>query len=182
MIYTAVSGQSLADVCMNTYGSMDYFFKLLKDSGIANANQIPYTGQPFTWDNTLVVDANVNRTTVLGGIRYATAYSNNNNTFYIVGDNGVTPPPPGDPTPPPIIPVSMYQKTSATSYEATTDGETIITLPSLEGKNITQIEKNIQPLTDLEWSWNKVTAVLTLTDAIGTGEKLFIIYNEMISA
>jgi hypothetical protein len=182
MIYKAVNGQSLADICMNTYGSMDFFYKLLQDSGVANANQIPYSGQPFTWDETLTVDNAVNRTTILGKIRYATAYSNNNNTFYIVGENGVTPPPPGNPTPPPIIPISMYQKTSATSYEATTDGETVISLPSLAGKNITQIEKNIQPLTELEWSWNKVTATLTLTGAIGVGEKLFIIYNEMVSA
>ena len=131
--------------------------------------------------NTLVGDSNVNRTTLLSGIRSATVFSNNNNTFYVIEENGVTPPTYEVPTPPPIIPVSMYQKTSATSYEATTDGETVITLTALAGKNITQIEKNIQPLTDVQWSWNKVTGQLTLVDAIGTGEKLFIIYNEMIT-
>ena len=181
MIYHAISGQSLHDVCMNTYGSMDYFYKLLQDSGVTDSNMVPYTGQKFTWDDTLIVDKAINRTTTLSGIRYATVHSNNNNTFYVINDNGLTPLPSGTVTPPPIIPISMYQKTSSTYYEATTDGELVISLPSLAGMDILQIEKNIQPLEGSEWAWNKVTGSLTLTASIGTGEKLFILYQQMIT-
>jgi hypothetical protein len=89
--YYAITGQTLADICMNTYGTMDYFYKLIQDSNIPNGDAIPYTGQPFYWDKTLVVDNLINITTTLGSIKYATAISGitGTGTYYVIV-NGAT--------------------------------------------------------------------------------------------
>lgn len=55
-IYIPVTGQSLYDVVMITYGSADYLVKLANDNGITDLNNINLTGIPFTYDNTLVVN------------------------------------------------------------------------------------------------------------------------------
>jgi hypothetical protein len=180
-IYKAINGQTIADICMNTYGSMDYFFKLVQDSGIADGDQVPYTGQEFKYDEMLVLDSSVNRTTTLGNIIYATGNSGNGNTYYITtGTPTIVDP--TTPVVPPPIPLTMYQKTSQTSYtSASNSGETVISIPSLAGKDITAIEKEIKPLKANEFSWNKTTFTLTLTDAIYKDETLFILYSEMIT-
>jgi len=180
--FYAIEGQSLADVCMNTYGSMDYFFKMLQDSGVQSANEVPYTGQIFLWEKTLVVDAQVNRTTTINNIKYATASSQNGNTYYIINGDGITPPQNGNgqnPNPPTVP--SMYQKTSELSYVAPTDNVTDITLTSLQGKNILQIIKNIQPLFAADYSFNTTTGVLHLITPLSKDEALFILYTEMIT-
>jgi hypothetical protein len=179
--FYAVSGQSLPDVCMNTYGSMDYYFKLLQDNGITDADSLPSTNFPFLWDNTLVVDAQNQRTIDLTDLKFATANSGNGNTFSIVS---------GAPSTPliitggggtPAITSNMYQKTSATSYTATTEGETAITLLPLQTKSILQIERNIEPLLTTEYSWNSTTGVLTMVNPMSIGESLYILYTEMIT-
>lgn len=179
--YFAVNGQSLADICMNTYGSMDYFYKLLQDNNVESADFIPYSGQLFVWDETLVVDANIQKTTSLGGIIYATGYQTNNNTFYVVKETPSAQLPQQN-TVVEIVTRNAYQKTSATSYESASDtGEQTIYLSALQGKEIIQIEKNIQPMDAIEWAWNSATGVLTLVTAIFRTEKLYIIYTEMIT-
>jgi len=179
LIFKAVSGQSLADVCMNTYGSMDYFVKLLQDNNITNANQLPYTGQQFKWDETLVKDGLVQISTANGNIKYATSADSNNNTFYIVGGTP-TAYQPQAPSGGSALPVGYYQKTSSTSYTATADGETVITLIALQGKDILQIEREIKPLTTTEFIFNKANGVLTLQNSLSVGETLFILYQEII--
>lgn len=180
--FYAISGQTLPDVCMNTYGSMDYFYKLIQDNGVANADAIPYTGQPFVWDETLVVDSLINVTTTNQNIIYATGYGSNGNTYYVT----VASQPAGYiPTPTPYVPDTMniYQATKTYDYvSASSGGETVINLPALMGKSIEGIEADIQPLLKTEWSWNKATGVLTLVNPIYTGQRLFIIYTEMINA
>jgi hypothetical protein len=183
MNYNGINGQTLLDVCLNTYGSLDYFYKLLQDSSVANADQQVYTGQPFTWDETLVVDAQILRTTTLGNIRYATANSGNGNTFAIIIGGGQPLPPSGGgggPITPPI-PTNMYQKTSATTYTATTDNQSVITLTLLQGKDVLQIERNIQPLLSSEYSFNSTTGVINLVNPMLAGETLFILYTEMVT-
>ena len=180
--FNAINGQSLADVCLNTYGSLDFFYKLVQDSGVPNGDFLPFTGQQFTWDRSLVVDTQVLRTTTLGGIIYATATAGNGSTFSIIIGGGQTlPPNTGGGTAPPT-PTNMYQKTSATTYTATTDNEISVTLLPLQGKGILQIERNIQPMLPTDFSWNTTTGVLTLLNPLYTGETLFILYTEMITA
>lgn len=183
--FYAISGQSLPDVCMNTYGSMDFFYKLLTDNNINNANFIPFTGQKFIWDETLIVNLTVQQTINRSNIKYATASSSNGNTFYVVQgkpNQTVTPNtvPGTGVTPQPIT--TMYQKTSSYFYtSAAPSGETVIAIVPLQGKQIIQIEKNIQVLLPSEYSWNSTTGVLTLSEGIYQDEKLFILYTEMIS-
>lgn len=175
--FYAVAGQSLPDVCMNTYGSMDYFFKLLQDNNITNPDALPSSNYPFLWDNTLVVDAQSQRKIELGNIKYSTA--NVGGVFqYLVLD--------GQPNPlfPPEIPpnpATMYQKTSAYTYTATEDEISVILIPALTGKDILQIERNIQPLTPAEYVWDKNAGTITLTNPMITDEKLFILYTEMVT-
>jgi hypothetical protein len=186
MNYNGISGQSLADVCLNTYGSLDYFYKLLQDSGVENGDALVATGQSFTWDETLVIDAQVLRTTTLGNIRYATAFSGNGSTYYVViGGNQPIPPTGGGSggggyIPP--TPTNMYQKTSATTYTALADDESVITLVPLQGKSILQIERNIQPLLPSDYSWDTTSGVLTLGNPMLAGETLFILYTEMVTS
>ena len=184
MNYNGINGQTLLDVCLYTYGSLDFFYKLLQDSSVPSASDPVYTGQAFTWDQTLVVDAQILRTTTLGNIRYATAISGNGSTFAIIIGGGQPLPPSGGGGVGPILPPTspnMYQKTSATTYTATTDDESIITLVILEGKEILQIERNIQPLLPSEFIYNSTSGVITLTNPMLAGESLFILYTEMIT-
>lgn len=182
--FNSVSGQSLCDVCINTYGSMDYFFKLLQDNGITNPDGLAQSNGAFIWDNTLVVDAQNERRILTNNLKFATANSGTMNTYYVVQTNGTTPTTSGGggstPVAPPI-PTNMYQKTSATTYTATADNTSVITLIPLQNKDILQIERNIEPLLSSEFSWNSTTGVITLTNPMLTGETLFILYTEMIT-
>lgn len=184
--FSGVSGQSLFDVCCNTYGTLDYMYKLLQDSGKANINAGVSTGDQFTWDSALVVDQQVNRYTTLSGKIFATAAGSNGNTYYIViGQDGKVPindifVPPNNNTPV----ASQYQKTSSYSYTITVDGEHVIYLGDLIGKDILQIEVEIKPLKSSEFNFNKVTGTLTFDPAIVAtfaGQTLYILYQEIIT-
>jgi len=63
--YNAIDGQSLHDVCLNTYGTLDNFYRLLQDNNILNADAYINTGQAFSWDDSL-------QNSVQSGITYAT--------------------------------------------------------------------------------------------------------------
>jgi len=85
--YKAVTGQSLLDICLNTYGSFDLLTKLIEDNGIDNANYTPFSGQVFVWDEKLTVDQAVNQQTQNSNIAYATADSINTQAR-IIDSNG----------------------------------------------------------------------------------------------
>lgn len=70
--FNAVDGQSLYDVCLNTYGSLDFMYKLLQDNGIRNVKDDVVTGQIFTWDDSLVINQQINQAFAASGIFYAT--------------------------------------------------------------------------------------------------------------
>jgi hypothetical protein len=72
--YKAVEGQNLLDICLNTYGSLDFMIKLLQDNDIDNINVSPISGQLFTWDETLTVDQLVNQISQNSNIVYATKF------------------------------------------------------------------------------------------------------------
>ena len=54
--YTAVSGQSIYDICIITYGSLDFTVKLATDNGITDLNDTVAPGTVFTYNNSLVVN------------------------------------------------------------------------------------------------------------------------------
>jgi len=184
--FTGVNGQSLFDVCCNTYGTLDYMYKLIQDSGKENINAGVNTGDKFIWDSALIVDQQVNRYTTLSGKIFATAAGGNGNTFYIViGQDGQIPTnniyvPPNNNSPV----ASQYQKTSSYSKSVTVDGEMIFYIADLIGKDILQIELEIKPLKAIDFSWNKVTGNLTLNSAsveTFAGQTMFILYTEIIT-
>lgn len=72
-VYTAVSGQNMYDVCLITYGSLDFVVKLANDNGISDLNNINLTGILFTYDNTLVVNQVLQQQL---NKNYGTAYAN----------------------------------------------------------------------------------------------------------
>ena len=175
--FSGINGQSLFDVCLNTYGSLDYMYKLIQDSGVENINQQVKTQDQFTWNSALVVDQAVNKVTTLSGVIFATAATPTNSTYYIVeGKPGL---PASVPFTPPFNPgvVSQYQKVSAINYDVIADGN-VIQINDLIGKDILQIERNIQPTTD--YIYNKITGTITFTDTLATGEKLYILTSQMI--
>ena len=72
--YKAIEGQSLFDIVLNTYGAIEYIYKLIKDNGIENLNYIVKSGDEFLYDGDLITDTTIFTTTTLSGVRYATAY------------------------------------------------------------------------------------------------------------
>lgn len=70
--YKSVQGQSIWDVCLNTYGTFDFMRKFLDENGIDNIDVPVYNAQVFTWDETLVVDQRINQLSQNSNIIYAT--------------------------------------------------------------------------------------------------------------
>lgn len=176
--YKAVNGQSIFDVCLNAYGTLDLLVKLLRDSGAQGVDDIPVSGQVYVYDDSLVVDQSVNQSYTLSGIRYATLLGNNGSTFYIT---------------PPIIDGNMNFEIASTYYISNADGTNVI-IPqdkdglSMIGYDIIQLEKEIRPIENPQppnqrWVWSKLTGTLTLTngESIDNGQTLFILYRKPLS-
>lgn len=72
MLFNAVEGQSLIDVCLNTYGSLDYMYKLLQDNAVENIDGDVVSGQAFVWDDSLVFNQAVNSWFIYRGRKFAT--------------------------------------------------------------------------------------------------------------
>lgn len=73
--YRATSGQSVLDICLSVYGTLDYLIKLVVDSGVSGVDYVPKTGDIFYYDNTLTVNSNAFQTRSVA--RYATLYRDN---------------------------------------------------------------------------------------------------------
>jgi len=56
--YNCQNGQSWYDVCLNTYGSLDYLGKLVSDNG-GELNVQPTTNTVIYWDRSLVKDSSL---------------------------------------------------------------------------------------------------------------------------
>ena len=53
--YYAVSGQSFSDVCLNTYGTLDNYIKLLEDNNLV-PDAAPYSNEAIIWNESIVKD------------------------------------------------------------------------------------------------------------------------------
>ena len=52
--FTAVSNSTIYDVCLSTYGSLNYLAKLMDDNDHAGVDLWPTNGQVFMFDSNLV--------------------------------------------------------------------------------------------------------------------------------
>ena len=55
-LFKAVENSTIYDVCLNTYGTLNLLVKLMVDNNYGGVNLYPYTGQLFTFDETLVAN------------------------------------------------------------------------------------------------------------------------------
>jgi hypothetical protein len=178
------------DVCLNTYGTLDRIIKQLVDSGgTQGVNAVPASGQQFVYDDDLVDDQAVNQAYLLTGIRYATINGTNGQTYYIINQNPVIPVPGPGPGPviPPINPDDMITQVNGASFVSGADGTNVITLMDKDGNSmigcdLIQIEREIRPIINANWVWNKTSGILTLIngEAVDFGQTLFYLYSKVI--
>lgn len=187
--YNAITGQSIYDVCLNTYGTLDLLVKLLVDSGGGNGvDDIPASRQAYIYDDALVVDQSINQAYTLSGIIYATADGINGQTYYIIKQKQPILIKPAAPSiEPPPNPDNVMISVESTQYVSNANGTTVITPldksgNSMIGYEVSQLENEIRPLRSNEWSWNKVTGILTLINGavIDSGNTLFILYTRIL--
>lgn len=188
--YKAISGQSIFDVCLQTYGTLDYLYKLLQDNGIESVNAPVIGGQTFQWDDSLVLDQGLNTVFTNTGVRYSTDVSQNGSVYYVLENpvraidnsggqqSNFQPYLPG---------TSKYMGVFNTSYTATADGATSMQILDINGQpiigfDILQVEKEIKQLKADEYTWDKNTAMLTLLNGnvMYMQETLYILYTKMI--
>jgi hypothetical protein len=184
--FKAIEGQSLWDVCLQTYGTLNLMTKLLQDNNIESINIYPYGGQKFIWDETLSANQSINISSTNANIIYATRAFRNGNVLSVVLNGSYV----GghvinndyyDPKNP--INMIKYQKTSEVQYTAI-GGETFVILPELLNATIIQVTREIKPLLNADYSLIPSLGRLGLMNGIvlDAGETLFIIYGKIITS
>jgi len=161
--YACVSGQSWSDVVLNTYQTMDMYVKFLNDNNLT-PDSLPLSGQKVLWDESLVFDTTVKTQISNNGIKYATLL--------------------GFGIPEQINPIlEMYKDTREAQYTASANGETTVTITELQGCEIVQVTKEVQPLKNAAFNFNSITGQVTLLGGLSlvAGETLFIIYKKTIT-
>jgi hypothetical protein len=195
--FSAIAGQSIYDVCLQTYGTLDNLFKLMQDNNILGLNQPVTSGQPFVWDETQVTNQQLNAVFAAAGINYCTDVSSLGSVFYVqnspnAGNNAITP---ANPYTPPLTQAKTYEMTLNTYFISNADGTTVITLTDvngnpLTGMSIVQLEKETKPLIYstnagiTQYSWNPNTSQVTLQNGttLDNGETLFALYTKIVTS
>lgn len=182
--YNAIAGQSIYDVVVQTYGTIDELLKLVQDSGVPNLDAPVVSGQGFTYDETVLTDQALNVLFQQTGIYYATDVSNYGNVYSAVQSSGTHTVPTVPPYTPPVPPPILTDMTLSTHYTSGADGTTVIALTDenghpITGATIVQIELEIKPLTPAQFVWNSSTSILTLQPGtqVDNGQTLFVIYS-----
>lgn len=67
--FKAVDMSTIYDVCLNTYGNLDYLVKLMVDNSFLGVNTYPTAGQIFVYDDSLVYGLSAQKN---NKIKYAT--------------------------------------------------------------------------------------------------------------
>lgn len=170
--YYALEGQTIYDVCLNTYQTLDQLYKLVNDNSFGSVDNMVISGSAFVWDDTLVLNGQQQSTNAAQGVNYATEilnYDGNGNNF-IIADMG------------------KYSQTYNASFLSNADGTTVI-VPTddngntLIGCTIVQIEHEIKPYTSSDFSFDPQTGTLTLLNGntCDKGQLLSIIYSKIIN-
>ncbi len=68
--YTVLYGQSLFNVCLQVYGTLNYIFKLIADNNLGNINAGVSPGQIIIFDLSLTQDGSVYNQNIVKGIKY----------------------------------------------------------------------------------------------------------------
>lgn len=79
------NGQSWSDVCLNTYGTLDNYVKLLNDNSIESDN-IPVSGQSVIWDEKVVSNQTTFTKVSQNNIIFATGFFTGK---YLLNNDGV---------------------------------------------------------------------------------------------
>jgi hypothetical protein len=161
--FTAVDGSTIWDIVLNTYGTPDEVVKLMQDNNFPNVNTYPKKGQIFFFDDTLVENQN-NTSSILSPTPFATA-------------GGIA----GASIPPNNTDMGIYYSEAFDAeYVSNADGTTGINLAGIlpAGSKIIQIEKEVRPIEQVNWTFNQTSLFLTLLNGItvDNGQTLFIIY------
>lgn len=187
--YIAVSGQSIYDVCLNTYMSLNFLVKLMQDSNHPNVDTAPYGGQIFVFDETLIQDQNVTGSNNVNNIIYSTSNTGGRSVLSTVqgnpnGSNGndtISAPP----VPPNQSSMKYYQQTLDIEYTSNADGTTSFTLPSLANKTLAIVQSwiEIQPLKNTQIGIDSNTGKVTLSGGavVDNGQTFYLIYTIIIS-
>lgn len=163
--YSARNGQSIYDVCLNTYGSYDYLIKLLQDNSFPNLNTYPYTGQQFLYDDALVKDDSVFLTTTINNVLYSTRANGLSSVFYQIIENGGPAisqhvPPTVAQIPQPVIKVVLAPfKVFSNSAGITVDGNGVFTYTDSRLNGLldypvysSQVSQYLRKGTDIEYT------------------------------
>lgn len=176
-------------MCLQTYGELDYLYKLMQDNGIQGLDQEVLSGQQFVWDDSLVVDQQINQAFASTSTVYATSVGDLGSVFFVdTVEGGQT----IQPNPTPVAPegegAGQYSVTLGTSFTSNADGLTVITPLDINGNlligaDLVQVEKEIKPLKASQYTWNKNTGTLTLLDGLTCDnlETMFFLYSKIVS-
>lgn len=83
--YSSVNGQSILDICLSVYGTLDCLYKLIVDNNISGVDYVPITGQLFSYDDSITVNSNAFQKR--NPARYSTLYQSNSITDFNVDFN-----------------------------------------------------------------------------------------------
>lgn len=161
--YNCVAGQSFTDVCLNIYGSLDYYIKMLNDNSV-QPDDVPYTGQVIMYDNTLINNQSVTTTIRNNNIIYATF------TGYGIPEQQN-----------PIM--TTYSEVFPVNYTATADNTTTFSLPVLVSAVVVSVIMETKPLTPDLYYIDPATGNGNLLNGVSlaTGQTLFILYKKIIT-
>ena len=89
--YKAQSGQSIYDICLMTYGTMDKIITLVKDSMLSNITDENIAGKIFPFESSLIADVGFSNSIKKQGKIFATAKSSSieGNVQALANDDGV---------------------------------------------------------------------------------------------
>jgi hypothetical protein len=184
LAYNSVNGQSIWDICLNTYGSIDFMSKLLIDNGIESIDTVLPNAMTWVWDESFSTDQKLNITNTNNNIIYATSASSRGSVLSIILNDNQSVPfnNPNILNPIIVTPPTSHTMIAEKQYIAT-GGESSIVFTELVNNNaeIIQITREVQILENSEYSFNPTTGTITLSgDTLATGEVLFIIYQTAI--
>ena len=162
--FNCVNGSSFSDVCLNTYGSMDYYVKLLNDNNL-EPDDVPFSGQAIMWDNSLVTDEGIQQQTIANNIIYAT------DTGYYAT---------------PLIPTTITNTndTMILNDTALLDNELVISHTLLQNTSASSaavigVIVGIKQMTNTQYIHDAVAGTVTLTNGatMAKGDTTFIMVN-----